>query len=92
MLPAYVSGAYPAYVNPAYTTGGEDERIKSVRQLTRLLSTGWLDEVMPALEDMDCRYILIERSRSLANALRLPDPRFREVFGNTEYVLYEIVR
>jgi hypothetical protein len=91
MLPASVGDAYPAYVNPAYTTGGDGERIRSVKQLTRLLSNGWLDEVIPALENLNCRYILIERSRPLANALRRPDPRFREVFKNQVYVLYEVM-
>ncbi len=90
MLPAVVDGDYPAYVNPAYTTGGEGKRIRSAKDLMALLSNGLLDEVLPVLDGLRCRYILIERSRPLANALRREDPRFRRVFENRTYVLYEL--
>ena len=90
MLPGVVDEAYPAYVNPAYTTGGKDERIRSPKDLTKLLSNGRLDEVLPVLEDLGCRYILIERSRSLANALRRPGSGLRKVFDNRTYVLYAL--
>ncbi len=90
MLPALVDGAYPAYVNPAYTTGAKGERIRSARDLMMLLSNGMLDEVVPVLRDFGCRYILIERSRPLANALRRPDARFRKVFENKTYALYAL--
>jgi hypothetical protein len=88
MLPAVVDGAYPVYVNPAYTTGGGDERIRSARELTRLLSNGMLDEVLPVLGDLGCRYLLLEQSRPLANALRRSGQGFRKVFENRTYVLY----
>jgi hypothetical protein len=88
MLPAVVDDAYPAYVNPAYATGGQGERIRSARDLTKLLSNGWLDEVLPVIDDLGCRYVLIERSRPLANALRRPGGGFRKVFENRTYVLY----
>jgi hypothetical protein len=88
MLPAAVDDAYPAYVNPAYTVGGKDERIRSARDLTKLLSNGWLDEVLPVIEDLGCRYILLERSRALANSLRSPGHGFRKIFENRTYVLY----
>ena len=90
MLPAAVDGAYPVYVNPAYTTGGKGERIRSARDLMMLLSNGMLDEVLPVLTDLGCRYVLIERSRPLANSLRRPDPRFRKVFENNTFVLYAL--
>jgi hypothetical protein len=92
MLPAVTSGAYPLYVNPAYTTGGGDERIRSGKDLTMLLSSGRVDEVLPVCRDMKCRYILIERTRPLANALRQPDPRFQELFENKTYALYRILK
>jgi hypothetical protein len=90
MLPAVVDGAYPVYVSPAYTTGGKGERIRSIKDLVMLLSNGTLDEVLPVLTDLGCRYILIERSRPLANALRRPDARFRKLFENKTYALYEL--
>jgi hypothetical protein len=92
MLPAAVEAAYPAYVNPAYTTGGEGERIRSARDLTELLSNGWLDEVLPVIDDLGCGYVLIERTRPLANTLRRSHPRFRKVFENKTYVLYDVLR
>jgi hypothetical protein len=91
MLPAAVEAAYPAYVNPAYTAGGEGERIRSARDLTDLLSNGWLDEVLPVIDELGCSYVLIERTRPLANTLRRPHPRFRKVFENKAYVLYEVL-
>jgi hypothetical protein len=88
MLPAVVDDAYPAYVNPAYSVGAREERIRSARDLTRLLSNGWLDEVLPVVEELGCRYILLERSRALANALRRPGHGFQKIFENRIYVLY----
>jgi hypothetical protein len=92
MLPASVDAAYPAYVSPAYTTGGQDERIRSAREVTGILANGRLDEVLPVLDGLGCRYVLLERTRPLANALRRPPPHFRKVFENRTYVLYAIER
>jgi hypothetical protein len=88
MLPASVEEAYPAYVNPAYVTGGEENRIRSARRLTRLLSRSRPDEVLPVLRELNCRYVLLERNRPLANALRRPQPGFEKVFENNTYVLF----
>jgi hypothetical protein len=90
MMPALVSGAYPAYVNPAYSTGGREARITSSKALREMLQSSPQDsEFMTELERLGCRYILIEMTRSLANALRRSDSGFQLIFKNRTYCLYK---
>jgi hypothetical protein len=91
MIPAFVSEAYPAFVSPAYSTGFRSEAVKTNKDMRNLLQRGVLDaEVMETIHELGSRYILIEASRPLANALRHGEDGFEMVYRNRTYSIWKI--
>jgi hypothetical protein len=83
MLPAYVPDAYPAVYRGSGTATREIRR--SLLAQSRLTDVG-----IRQIEDMNCRYILLEKKTLLNVALRREPSIFHLVYANQGYNLWKV--
>jgi len=91
MIPAYASEAYPAFVSPAYSTIFRSERIRTPRDMRKLLAEGFASEEFAGiLEGLGCRYVFVRVSTTAGMGLKAREAEYRPVFSNSEYGIWEV--
>jgi hypothetical protein len=93
MIPAYVSEAYPAFVNRAYSTVFRSQRFASPKDLREFLAQSSVGtDLAEVIEDFNCQYILIRTTTSLAVRLKTAEEDYRPVFANEQYGIWKVPR